>query len=258
MSTNLEVLQTRLRDRLEASGLSARAASIIAVKQPDAINNILNKGASPTFERLIAIADALGTNVGYLIGTTNDPTPDEQGLSGVSGEFLAPHAEYVPPSPSMPLMGQMNKDVPVYGTALGGDLRVQDAPIEGQLAELTTLNTGEVIDFLRRPPALAHNRKIYGLYVVGTSMEPVFDSGSAIVIEPTRPPSIRDYVVVYLRDRATDADGGTSAVLIKRLVRRSASFVELEQYNPPCTFRIPAADVSAMHRVLSVTEMLGA
>jgi phage repressor protein C with HTH and peptisase S24 domain len=38
-------------------------------------------------------------------------------------------------------------------------------------------------------------------------------------------------------------------VLIKRLVRRSAHFVELAQFNPPMTFRVPSERVAAIHRV---------
>ncbi len=234
-----------------------RAASILALKQPDAINNILNKNASPSFERIIQLADALETNVGYLIGLTDDPSPDDV---PVLGEAVVPPVVTAAPiaqKPVLPAPTDMDKDIPVYGTALGGELRIHDAPEEGQAIELTDLNSGEVIDFLRRPPALKRNRKVYGLYVVGSSMDPVFESGSAIVIEPTRPPAIRDYVVVYLRDRTNDDDGLAAAVLIKRLVRRSASYIELEQFNPAGTFRVPAQDVRAMHRVLSITEMLG-
>jgi phage repressor protein C with HTH and peptisase S24 domain len=41
-----------------------------------------------------------------------------------------------------------------------------------------------------------------------------------------------------------------TAVLIKRLVRRSASFVELRQFNPDTTFRVGSERIAAIHKVI--------
>jgi phage repressor protein C with HTH and peptisase S24 domain len=38
-------------------------------------------------------------------------------------------------------------------------------------------------------------------------------------------------------------------VLVKELVRRGAQYVELKQFNPELTFRVPAERVAAIHRV---------
>jgi len=46
-------------------------------------------------------------------------------------------------------------------------------------------------------------------------------------------------------------------VLIKTIVRKTASYVELEQYNPHLTFRIPMERVDRMDRVLTLDDMIG-
>jgi hypothetical protein len=46
-------------------------------------------------------------------------------------------------------------------------------------------------------------------------------------------------------------------VLIKTIVRKTASYVELEQFNPACIFRIPAERIERMDRVLTLDDMIG-
>jgi len=46
-------------------------------------------------------------------------------------------------------------------------------------------------------------------------------------------------------------------VLLKRLIRRSGSYIELEQFNPPAKFRVDAARVKAVHRVMRWAEASG-
>ncbi len=91
-------------------------------------------------------------------------------------------------------------------------------------------------------------------------MVPAHADGVLILVESKRPPMIGDDVVVYLRRTGEDQDGddGESArtVLIKRLVRRSGSFIELEQFTPPLTFTVATKDVLKMHRVLTLTDLL--
>jgi phage repressor protein C with HTH and peptisase S24 domain len=41
-------------------------------------------------------------------------------------------------------------------------------------------------------------------------------------------------------------------VLVKRLIRRTASHVELRQFNPDMTIRIEVARVAAVHKVSGV------
>lgn len=145
-------------------------------------------------------------------------------------------------------------DLPVFGTALGGPRDIDGAGIEQ-----TTLNTGEIIDRIARPPILKGVEHAYALYVQGESMFPRFEDGDMAIITSgrhSRPPSIGDDVVLYIADEEVD-DGQTAAsVFIKRLVRKTSDFIELRQFNPDTTFKIPAKRVLHIDRVVPWPEIL--
>lgn len=228
----------RVDERLSALNLSERKASLSATGKPDMIRD-MRRGRHPISARLSALAATLECSADYLSGASDN-------LGGTPGEGI----RSLVPEPQAMLL-----DIPVYGTALGADAEYATYA-DGKVAiEQIDLNTGEVVDRFRRPPNLLHRRDIYGLYVAGDSMDPAYESGQGILIDPKKPASTRDYVVVYLRDRE---DGDSAAgVLLKRLVRRSASFVELQQYNPPATFKLDARLYKEVHRVMPWDEAFG-
>lgn len=276
MTTIPEYIRTRIQERLDALNLKPRTASMMATGKPDAIRTILKQGVIPSAERLNQIAEVLQTSAIYLIGATDDPTridnlqvvdPEDNRRAG-SGP-VAEHSgrevgsgrydiDHIRPISSLPTRSDMPKDVPVYGTAIGTSQDIEALENGAIAVEQTSLNTGEVIDYLRRPPGLANSRRAYGLYVAGFSMEPAYEPGTVIIVDPSRPPSVQDYVVVYMRGQDDDdAEGRVSSVMLKRLVRRSSTYVELEQYNPPARFRVDATRVAQMHRVLPLAEIVG-
>ncbi|HEX8554362.1 MAG TPA: helix-turn-helix transcriptional regulator, partial [Sphingomonas sp.] len=65
---SIVVLQERIAAKLAELNVSAREISMAAVKQPDAIRNILKKNAMPAVDRLDAIAAELGTTADWLLG----------------------------------------------------------------------------------------------------------------------------------------------------------------------------------------------
>ena len=143
-------------------------------------------------------------------------------------------------------------DLPVYGTALGA---VRD--VEGEAIEQTSLNKAEILEYVKRPVLLNRHPKAYGLHVQGSSMHPALPDGELLVAVPGRPLSVGDNVVVYLRPQDEEDDGDAArAVLVKELVRRTASYYELRQYDPPKVFRIEACEVLRVDRVLTRREML--
>nr|WP_314469808.1 S24 family peptidase [uncultured Sphingomonas sp.] len=79
MSAAPDILRERIEERIAALGTTAREISVAALGQPDAIRNIIKKGAMPGAARLDAIAAQLGTTSDYLLGRTAAPS--------------APHAE---------------------------------------------------------------------------------------------------------------------------------------------------------------------
>lgn len=147
---------------------------------------------------------------------------------------------------------RISESLPIFGTALGAEKIVDNYAVEQ-----TMLNSGDVVGYLKRPAILNGRSDVYGLYVQGHSMEPAFSAGATIVAETKRPPRIGDDVVVYLRPDDHEDDGARArCVLVKRLVRRSASFVELEQFNPLMNFRIQMDDVVRIDRVMTLSDLL--
>lgn len=147
----------------------------------------------------------------------------------------------------------LEEDLPVYGTALGAPRDLQ-----GEAIEQTMLNSGETVRHIPRPSVLKRVRGAYALYVQGSSMFPRHDHGDTLVVTDGkyRPPRIGDDVVVYMRDLESDDGKRACAVLVKRLVRRSATFIELEQFNPPLVFRVEADKVLKIDRVVPLSEIL--
>lgn len=133
--------------------------------------------------------------------------------------------------------------IPVAGSAMGiGSFDPE------QDIETTEVDMADVLDHVARPKSLASDERAYAVTVIGDSMYPRFRPGRRVIVSPRAPVSIGDDVIVQLKgggenDRIT-------LVLIKELVRRSASFVELRQFNPDVTFKVEAARVGAIHKVI--------
>jgi hypothetical protein len=213
--------------------LTEREASIDASGKPDMIRD-MKRGRMPSGDRLTALAVTLGTTVEFLLGQATSslrPGANEDG----------------------PGLNRLPLDVPVYGTALGADLAIEDG---GEVFEVerTIIELTDVIDRVRRLPGIAGDRDAYALTVVGNSMSPRYDDGDPIYISTRRQAGIGDYVVVQVKDGQTDE---VVSALVKRLVGRTATHFELEQFNPAMRFRIERARVARIHRVIPPRELAG-
>jgi SOS-response transcriptional repressor LexA len=140
------------------------------------------------------------------------------------------------------------RPVPLLGTAFGSDLD----QVEG--IETTELMLSEVLDYVARPPSLATDSEAYAVTVIGESMAPRFEPGELAFVSPRAPVNVGDDVLVQLRSEADQGEdnqmaGRITTVLLKRLVRRTAVFIELKQFNPDRTFTVPLTRVRRMHRV---------
>jgi phage repressor protein C with HTH and peptisase S24 domain len=197
--------------------------------------------------RLRKIAEATGVALAEILdiaGQAAPPAPPATGLADPGRAFL-------PPTNTLP------KDLPVLGSALAADLVIGE---NGESVAVERLELGliDVIEYVRRPVAFIGNKNSYALYVQGSSMEPRFESGDLIYVDAKRPAAPGDDVVVQMRD-ATGHDGDDQVVsaMIKRLVRRSGTTIELRQYSPELRFILPMAKVAAVHRVVKLSELMG-
>lgn len=135
---------------------------------------------------------------------------------GISLDLLTTDAAAQAAQPMVPkteLVG--NADLPIYAAVRAGAI------------DDSILVSPEPIDYVKRPEPLARAKNGYGLYIVGSSMEPAYRQGDLALIHPNMPPKAGDEVVIC----STDTNGEHYAVL-KLLTKVTAEKWHLRQYNP--------------------------
>lgn len=223
----------RLLKSIQPPALASEAAWARKAKVSSSFFQDVKKGARPRSDNLEKVIEAAGISPAQFYAL-EAPVRSEVTGSGLAGTSDVRRAFYgEDPLPSMPLLG----------TAVGAE----SSDIEEDV-ELTELHLGEVLDYLARPASLASDKDAYALTIVGDSMFPRFEPGERAAVSPRATIVIGDDVIVQLRG-IDDSDERIKMVLIKRLVRRTAAYVELRQFNPDKTFRVEARRVAAMHKV---------
>ncbi|WBO23970.1 S24 family peptidase [Sphingomonas abietis] len=166
-------------------------------------------------------------------------------------EHLQTNAAIVPMEGAS--LEEPDENLPVVGTGLGAAREV-----DGEAIEQTMLNSGDVIEYVARPAILKRKQVAYALYVQGSSMHPALPDGEMAVACKDMPLKAGDNVVVYLRTANPEMDDGMTAraVLVKEMVRRTARYVELRQYQPFKEFRIDMGEILRLDRILTRHEML--
>jgi SOS-response transcriptional repressor LexA len=208
------------------------------------IFNGIKRHGNPTSETLQKLLDAIGADLTALYA--HMPERDPLVKTEVKGTGLAVH------DIERPWRGQpRQKPVPLLGTAYGGEWS------DG--VEMTELHLSDVLDYLARPPSLDGDKDSYAVEIVGDSMAPRFEPRERVWVSPRSPVRPGDDVIVQLRNGRPSANeernpnpdfaDRVTMVLIKRLVRRTPSQVELQQFNPAETFSVPAERIAAIHRV---------
>ena len=232
----------RLRDR---AGLSLRA---LAAKAGYAAASSIQRYADPDFDGPLGVEVAM--RFADAMEGQGDPPIKRAEVLALTGLVTATNGQ--PFRVEGGAAERMRRDLPIYGTALGAE-----EVLNGEAIEQTTLNRAEVVEYKRRPPILDGRADVYGLYVQGSSMHPRFRDGDTVFVESHKRPSMGDNAVIYLRTPDEMEGERVSSVLIKTILRKTASYVELEQYNPACAFRIPMERVERMDRVLTLDDMIG-
>ncbi len=143
-------------------------------------------------------------------------------------------------APGRPMLGHMANDVPLYGTAMGGDGN-------GEFEM-----NGTVIDHVARPPGIYGRGDVFALNVVGDSMWPWRKPNSLIYVERDRAPSVNDHVVVEFRPIVGSSVRQT---VVKLLVGISVKTLKLAQYRPAKEFDVDRRTVFRVYRVLEWDEI---
>jgi phage repressor protein C with HTH and peptisase S24 domain len=101
------------------------------------------------------------------------------------------------------------------------------------------------IGYTPRPANLAGVRDAYAIYMIGDSMQPRYEQGWLLHVNPFKPPTRGRDVVVYKKDQA---------VLIKQFISWNDDALVLRQLNPEDTLRIPRDEVAECHLVVGVDQ----
>ncbi|SRR6266436_2355841 len=126
------------------------------------------------------------------------------------------------------------RDLPIHSSAEGG---------EGFI-----IVTTDAVDWLPRPPPVAHVRRAYGLYVTGESMVPEFEPGDIALVNPHLP-VVPDTTCIFYGAPADEV-----RATIKRLRRKTGDTWYLRQWNPPegmkADFTLSRQEWPICHRVV--------
>lgn len=239
----LKVLPERIQARIDAlPGKSKRGVSLAIGAHPGWVRDLFDpeRFSVPGAVRLEMLAAELETTTDYLLGKTDNPAQvmSEVSFHEAQMDFRgAPRSE--PP-------------VPLVGTGDCADLQVCDE--SGAMVEIerSSFDPDYHVRYLTRPAALIGARDVYAIQFHGESMVPRYEPGDIGFVDPNRPFTTGDYVLVQL---AENGDGEVTSALAKRLVRRTQAHVVLEQFNPPLTFTIERDKVARIHRILRSHEL---
>ncbi|MFZ2869636.1 S24 family peptidase [Zavarzinia sp.] len=227
-----------VRTILARTGLTATELARKAGLSPSTLNKKLSgaEAASLSLRTLMKLSEVSGIPVPASI------------LVSEQMEREARHILQMPPNIDMaarnhlPPTQDMSKDIPVMGSVIGG--------VGGDFSM-----NGDIVDRVRRPPALANASDAFAVFVTGDSMEPRYEAGDLVFLHPHRPVGPGDDVVV---ECFGDHDGEGGPCYLKRLVRRSADKVQLRQFNPPDDeIVIPYTRIRRIYRVLRPNELYG-
>ncbi|MFT4129939.1 helix-turn-helix domain-containing protein [Labrys sp. (in: a-proteobacteria)] len=225
----------RIKERLTDLGLDPTPTSKAAGLSDSAIRNILEgKSKSPRGQTVRAIARALDTTSEWL---EEERGPKEAPRAEAQDEIaLAPIDR--PERYSMP------QDIPVYGTAAGAYVdEFQGFSLEG-----------DVIEYVRRPPALMGVKDVYAIYVVEDSMFPEHKSGELRFVHARKPARPGDSVIIQTRG----SEHGELKSFIKNFVRRKPDgTIVASQLNPAMEMSFAPATILHVHRVLTMNELFG-
>lgn len=240
MGESFDQVLMRIDQKLESRGLSDREASLRAVGKPDLLRDMRRRQGLPRGDRLAALAQVLGTTADWLIRGGAEAEAEQRAAAALDQVKTDVAAADLAPIGKLP-------PLPLLGSAIGGVYY----DLDDDAADLVELQLGEVLDYLARPASMANDRDAYALTILSDSMAPRFEPGERVAVSPRAAISIGDDVIVQLRGLEGDTER-VKVVLVKRLVRRSASFIELQQFNPAMIFRVPSDQVAALHKVKGV------
>ncbi len=241
-----DAIRTRIAQLLHEKGITMSAASRTMGRNHAYLQQFLKRGSPRHLDR-----DAAAALAALLEVPAESLLPERPQRPLPAGNAVPIAA----PPPQSVSTGLLPRNVPVLGATVGGGAGGGDAYAPEGSDRGDFLLNGQVVDHVRRPPAMEAVPAAFALYVQGESMWPWRAPGSLVYVHPARPPHLGDHVVVELHP---EREEGERPCYVKRFLGRSGSSLRLGQYNPPREdIEIPLARVRCLYRVMEWEELLG-
>lgn len=132
------------------------------------------------------------------------------------------------------------------------NLAVYNVKMLNPKAQSFYIETEKPNDYIFRPPYLTHNNHAFAIYAQGSAMEPKFEPGDLLVIDPFRPPQPYDYVIIEQKNQQ-----GQTQCFLRRYIRTVADEVILQQFTPWEEHRLRRDEIKSLMRIFSQNELLG-
>lgn len=225
----MENIYDRIQHRIKEVGTNATKASLEAGLSREFIRQLkYHPERSISGENAKKLATVLETTADWLLYGG----PEIENHSNTKNEIAQIKA---------PRIQDMNKDVPVYGTAA--------ASHNGGAFQLDT----GVIDYVRRPRALETAKDIYALYIEGSSMEPQYWPGDLVFVHPHKPARTGDAIILQEYDAQAQEITATVGILLSK----NGTHISIKKHNPPAELLIKRSNIRELHKVLSNNELYG-
>ncbi|MBO0738935.1 MAG: LexA family transcriptional regulator [Alphaproteobacteria bacterium] len=143
-----------------------------------------------------------------------------------------------------PSAGSSSPAAPSAGLALASDQIPIKSGTRGSTDQEMFLEDGP-IGYTSRPANLGGVRSAYAIYMVGDSMEPRYEPGWLLHVNPFKPPTRGRDVVVYKEQQA---------VLIKQFVGWEGDTLVLRQFNPEAIMRLSREQVRECHLIVGTDQ----
>ena len=214
------------QEALDRAGVSQADLARHLRLAPSAISRMV-KG-----ERQMKLLEAV--QVAAFLGVSQDEVLRHAGAGSEPAPRTEPARRGRPPRASAVVAATPSRSepIPIRSAARGGsdqEMFLEDGPI----------------GYTPRPANLGGIRGAYAIYMVGDSMEPRYEQGWLLHVNPFKPPIRGRDIVVYKK---------TQAVLIKQFVRWEGDDLVLRQLNPPEDLRVPRGDILECHLVVGVDQ----
>lgn len=215
----IEIIKSRIQERLTAAGLSGRDASDRADLGITYANDILSgRSLRPTRESLAKLGAILNTDVEYFFGEQDEPRIGASATKNAAGTRTAQ------PSPA-------STSIPLFHIGLTDP--------DGFFA----LNAGRRSAWT--PPLFA-DKDTYGITVPDDTMAPRYRIGEVVIVSPSTPVVHGGFAIVRQAD---------DRVTIREVVTISPDKISVRCMSSETIIEIPRSQVKSLERIVGSCEL---